>query len=901
MYVTGTRNEQERAMSEQIEKKDKNDYWVHTNCAGCYGGCGMAVHVVDGVAVSVEGEPGSYMGSKGGLCGKGTAQLMGLYDPNRIKYPLKRGNPKKGINENPQWQRISWEEALNTIAEKHKAVLKKDPRAIVIAGTPSPGSSVKLGVTWPGLMLTLGSHSYAPGGVGFHCGNGAHFGAGLIHCSWSLVPDYKYCNLAIQFGSNKGTGSGHGSAHNMRLAAEARARGMKNIVFDPICNFGGGKATEWIPIRPGTDLAVILSMCNLIVNKQGAYDEAFLKNYTNGPYLVGPDQRFIRDGKKNQPMLWDELDNKAKTWDDPTLTHPALLGDFEVGGTKCRPAFQILKEHLKQYHTDWAEKESTVPAKTIERIAEEFVQEARIGSTIKIEGVKLPYRPVASVMFRGGQGHSNSFHQYVSACILNQLVGNVEAVGGTVSWPARSLGHPETGRPKYEPFAGVDGMLTPGMWFTHDPWPPEDPKMPERLTLQDLFVHSHASGHPYSEDFEEHWDKLGRPYECEIVAFYGGNLSKTTADPESTGRFLAKVPFNWGLFTEHNETTEGYLDIVLPERHPLEQLDISQSIGFFFNYPTGMDDWSFHLRQPAVKNRYEERDLIEILFDLADRIGPEHRANYNRYLDNYFSFKTAKWEAAFVDSDDADSRIMRHDEKITNEEFHDRALKYMFGPEKGLLWFKEKQGYITWKKRPEEAYWRTFVSGRGPIYFEFLLNTKEKGMPIAQKLGIDMDWEQYTPLISYFPAAIYTEVEDGSGYDMVAFSYRDILHAGSGSYNNPYLDEMSKNNPFTYNIVMNGETAIAKGIKDGDLIAVENTKGQIMTGNVKLMNGIHPQVIGSVCGGGGWAKGRPIAKGKGVMFNNLLINDQKHKCPVCLSLETAVRVKVYKTDKPYKW
>ena len=181
-------------------------------------------------------------------------------------------------------------------------------------------------------------------------------------------------------------------------------------------------------------------------------------------------------------------------------------------------------------------------------------------------------------------------------------------------------------------------MLTPGMWFTHDPWPPEDPKMPERLTLQDFFVHSHASGHPYSDDFEEHWDKLGRPYECEIVAFYGGNLAKTTADPESTGKFLEKVPFNWGLFTEHNETTEGYLDIVLPEKHALEQLDISQSIGFFFNYPTGMDDWSFHLRQPVVKNRYEERDLIEVLFDLADRIGPEHRANYNRYLDTYFLF-----------------------------------------------------------------------------------------------------------------------------------------------------------------------------------------------------------------------------------------------------------------------
>jgi molybdopterin-containing oxidoreductase family molybdopterin binding subunit len=159
-----------------------------------------------------------------------------------------------------------------------------------------------------------------------------------------------------------------------------------------------------------------------------------------------------------------------------------------------------------------------------------------------------------------------------------------------------------------------------------------------------------------------------------------------------------------------------------------------------------------------------------------------------------------------------------------------------------------------------------------------------------------MDWDHYTPLVSYFPSVIYTEVEEGSEYDLVAFSYRDILHAGSGSYNNPMIDEMSKNNPFTYNIVLNAKTAKRKGIKDGDIVCVENVKGMSMTGIAKLMNGIHPQVIASVCGGGGWAKGRPIAKGKGVMFNNLLINDQQHKCPVCLSMETAVRVKLYKTD-----
>ena len=117
----------------------------------------------------------------------------------------------------------------------------------------------------------------------------------------------------------------------------------------------GGKATEWVPILPGTDLAVILAMCNIIVNKVGRYDEEFLKKYTNGPYLVGPDQRFVRDRDTGQPMLWDESDDRAKTWNDPTLSSEcALLGDFEVQGVKCRPAFHLLREHLRQYEPAWA-------------------------------------------------------------------------------------------------------------------------------------------------------------------------------------------------------------------------------------------------------------------------------------------------------------------------------------------------------------------------------------------------------------------------------------------------------------------------------------------------------------------------------------------------------------------
>jgi molybdopterin-containing oxidoreductase family molybdopterin binding subunit len=108
---------------------------------------------------------------------------------------------------------------------------------------------------------------------------------------------------------------------------------------------------------------------------------------------------------------------------------------------------------------------------------------------------------------------------------------------------------------------------------------------------------------------------------------------------------------------------------------------------------------------------------------------------------------------------------------------------------------------------------------------------------------------------------------------------------------------MSRNNPFSYHICLHPEGAGKKGIRDGDTICVENIRGSKMVGTAKLMTGMHPQAVAAITGGGGWARGRPIARGKGVMYNNLLMNDMEHKCPVTLSIETAVRVKVYKVEK----
>src|SRR5574341_1262000 len=88
---------------------------ISTACGMCYVGCGILVEVENGVVVNIEGNPASLQ-NRGDMCAKGKAGIMNLYNPHRVKVPLKRTNPKKGLDEDPGWREISWDEAITTIA-----------------------------------------------------------------------------------------------------------------------------------------------------------------------------------------------------------------------------------------------------------------------------------------------------------------------------------------------------------------------------------------------------------------------------------------------------------------------------------------------------------------------------------------------------------------------------------------------------------------------------------------------------------------------------------------------------------------------------------------------------------------------------------------------------------------
>jgi molybdopterin-containing oxidoreductase family molybdopterin binding subunit len=113
----------------------------------------------------------------------------------------------------------------------------------------------------------------------------------------------------------------------------------------------------------------------------------------------------------------------------------------------------------------------------------------------------------------------------------------------------------------------------------------------------------------------------------------------------------------------------------------------------------------------------------------------------------------------------------------------------------------------------------------------------------------------------------------------------------------PWLDEASRMNPYTYNIAMNADTAQRKGLKDGDTVELESIAGRKVQGRLKLLKGIQPRTVSIAACAGHWAKGMPVAKDKGVNFDILLELDFKHVDPVSFNLETAVRIKIRKVEE----
>jgi anaerobic selenocysteine-containing dehydrogenase len=166
----------------------------------------------------------------------------------------------------------------------------------------------------------------------------------------------------------------------------------------------------------------------------------------------------------------------------------------------------------------------------------------------------------------------------------------------------------------------------------------------------------------------------------------------------------------------------------------------------------------------------------------------------------------------------------------------------------------------------------------------------EQTAAIAEPRGLAIPREYYEPLPDFLPCL--SHCCKAPDFDFYAFYYRDTMHTNSYTTENAWLDEAAQLDPYSYAIAINEDVGRKKGLRDGAPVWVETETGRKVKGRLRLIQGIHPEGLGIAGCAGHWSDGMPVAKGKGVAYNELLEIDWEHVSPVNLNLDLCVRVKV---------
>jgi thiosulfate reductase/polysulfide reductase chain A len=207
------------------------------------------------------------------ICPKGNAGIMTLYDPDRIRKPLRRTNPRKGIGVDPKWKEISWEEAYSEIASRLKK-LRDDGEAQKLlwfsedhSFTHPQGDFCKLYGT-----PNYSNHSNL-------CDTARKASFKMVMGDERPLMDAIQSKYILLFGWNPLSATKW--SHLPRIVTRARQNGAKLVVVDPNFSYTANKADEWVPIRPSTDGALALAMAHVIIRDK-LYDDLFVKEWTVG-------------------------------------------------------------------------------------------------------------------------------------------------------------------------------------------------------------------------------------------------------------------------------------------------------------------------------------------------------------------------------------------------------------------------------------------------------------------------------------------------------------------------------------------------------------------------------------------------------------------------------------------
>ncbi|CAM3854162.1 molybdopterin-dependent oxidoreductase [Smaragdicoccus niigatensis] len=487
---------------------------VPTFCPLCVSRCGARADVADGRLIALHPDPSHPTGKA--ICLKGKAAPEIVYHSTRLLHPMKRTNPKDA--EDPGWERITWDEALDTVAARLNAVEK--PESVAFTSSSPSTTAISDAADWIlRLIRTFGTPNYA--NYMELCGWGRHlapmytFGAPV---PGTYLPDIDNAGCILFWGYNPSVAR----LSHATSTVDAVRRGAKLIVIDPRKAGLASRADHWLRVRPGTDAALALSLAHVMIENDW-FDDDFVRDWTNA-------------------------------------------GDVVDGQT----VWELLQERCAEFAPERAEGITGVPAADIVATAQTIWES----------------RPLAFYTWSGLEQHSGTTQTMRAINVLYALTGSLDVRGGNVLFeavPANPIDGREFLTSNRPPALGVDKR-------------PLGPARFEFVTGEDLY------------------DAALDGRITTLVGF-GGNPVMAHADSRRGRDALRNLDFFVQADLFMTPTAE-LADIVLPVTTPFESEALK--IGFEISQEAQS---LVQLRRPLVSPQGEARSDLQIVFDLATRLG----------------------------------------------------------------------------------------------------------------------------------------------------------------------------------------------------------------------------------------------------------------------------------------
>ncbi|MEA2111569.1 MAG: molybdopterin-dependent oxidoreductase [Campylobacterota bacterium] len=557
-----------------VEKK------VSMLCRMCAQFCPMVGTVRDNRLVRVEANTDTPYAA---ICGRGRAAMGALYDPDRIKTPMIRVG-KRGDGE---FREASWTEALDMVADKMKA-LKAENDEKSVAFLPRFNSAPMMDKEFFKVYGTPNVVGYGDAcfGNGLTVGLSAVIGGKLssgvpTQGTSAISSDYENAKYGVLMQRNPGGGLVAHAWGNM--FGRGKRNGMQLTVVDPRKPSEAGESdSEWLPIRPGTDLPFLLGLMHEIF-KNKFYDYIYLKKYTNSDMLINLKTGLPVKTRK----IEEESKGKIREIEDYLVSvkdgvafkseteKSRLFGEYsvEIDGEviKCKTALQIMKDDVAKCTPEWTQEQTTIPAKSIIDVAQ------KLNATKPQCFIDRGYR---------SERYASSFREKLTLTQINVLLGVFGMKGGVIlnrKIKTAKFIHP----PKSKD-------ISIAKWYLKN--------VPDSALMSDKYYRRTWARSVLNE----------KPYKQRMAVISGQNVVGGSTGSPDIIKAMEKLEMIVAISPFLNETVM-YADVVLPDCTFMERDE-----AFRTSYKTPIP--TLAVSRKAVEPLFESKDGYWIIDQLAKRV-----------------------------------------------------------------------------------------------------------------------------------------------------------------------------------------------------------------------------------------------------------------------------------------